>query len=665
MKRVPLQQKHYDTLIHKLLKFHRDNALMQTYHLQFKEDAILKEIETFIRTFEVAPYPVERAADILSETFIKHNIPFAILSDDLEMIKDMLTSAATTDQIEEINDYFTALRNSIAFKFLMIAAKQYQPIISGNYKEKILYKIHAKWQKSLQKAIIEQDMSQFPLYDSQSCPFTKALNYPESKMVCNELHICEYLRTTHAKLHELSATFAYLLTQKHYKSAYILYNEIRECDERLMNLIGVLYFNAQMDRTKTFKNYFHSVIPKLQTSHIAIFDIYSMRQINTFYNPKVGDMVIDIVDQSLKTIYQDYQDSMIYTRGVGGDYYLFFEECSLQEVQHIIDRFNEDLEERLKAHPSLPTFQVKQGVIEITPPFILEKEDIRTIFIYLKEQLKDTPSPLFLTQSSDQQAMLYWINNHYKHITYLKKMVDVGEVEIFLQPISRIHNPDNIHAFEVLARIKQGTEYISAGSFIDLLIDMKLIGRLDHLILDRIIYHKDLIALFTTKLFINVSADTLLEEDYVQKLLDAIRGPLIGIEVIVELTEQVLLDNLGLIVKLSQEHGLIFAIDDFGTGYSSLQTVIKLAEEGIIQYLKLDGSLTQSIEYSESTRRILHIVSKMSHSLGLESIIECVETEQQRQSLEAFGIEYAQGYFIGRPQSVEAWHLQSKEIPYL
>jgi len=432
-----------------------------------------------------------------------------------------------------------------------------------------------------------------------------------------------------------------------------------------MNLIGVLYFNAQLDRTKTFKSYLYRTINEQKQSYIAVFDIYSMKHINTFYNPKVGDMVIEMVEQSLKYIYNNNQEFMVYTRGVGGDYYLFFEEYSLEEVKTVIDEFNEDLQKRIKNCPSLPVFSVKQGVIEIKPPFTLEKDETQTIFTYLKDNMKKSESPLFLTSESDQKDMLHWINNHYKHVTYLKKTLDSGNIEIFLQPISRIQNPDNIHAFEVLARIKENDKYIPAGAFIDLLIDMKLIGSLDNLILDKIIHYKDLISLFSTKLFINVSAYTLLEKDYVKKLIDAIRGPLIGIEIIVELTEQVLLENLGLIVKLNKEHGLIFAIDDFGTGYSSLQTVIKLAEDGIIQYLKFDGSLTRTMEDSESTRRIIHIASKMSHSLGLESIIECVETEKQRRELEEFGIEYAQGYFIGRPQSVEAWHLNRKEKGYI
>ncbi|SFP07169.1 EAL domain-containing protein [Hydrogenimonas thermophila] len=658
-------KKHYSILIKKLQKFHKHNALMHNYNLKFSEDAILDEIEKFIKTFEIAPCSIETAADKLCKIFVKHDIPFAILSDDLEIIKDTLISTVEPKRVEEINNYFAELKNSIAFKFLIMAAKRHEPIISGSYKEKILYKIHAEWQENLRNAIIENDMSKFPIYDSISCPFIAALNYPESKMVCNELNICEYLRSTHTKLHELAATFAYLLTQKHYKSAYILYNEIREYSERLMNLIGVLYFNAQLDRTKTFKRYIHKAIPTQKQSYIAVFDIYSMKHINTFYNPKVGDMVIEMVDQSLKQVYSDNQEFMVYTRGVGGDYYLFFEDFLLEDVKTVIDEFNKDLQNRIQNCPSLPVFSVKQGVIEITPPFTLENDEIRTIFIYLKEKLKNSESPLFLTSESAQKDMLHWINNHYKHITYLKKMLDNGNIEIFLQPISRIHNPDNIHAFEVLARIKENDKYIPAGAFIDLLIDMKLIGRLDHLILDKIIHYKDLISIFATKLFINVSADTLLEKDYVKKLIDAIRGPLIGTEIIVELTEQVLLENLGLIVKLHKEHGLIFAIDDFGTGYSSLQTVIKLAEDGIIQYLKFDGSLTRTMEHSESTRRIIHIASKMSHSLGLESIIECVETEKQRRELEEFGIEYAQGYFIGRPQSVEAWHLNRKEKGYI
>ncbi|WP_353662688.1 EAL domain-containing protein [Hydrogenimonas sp. SS33] len=517
----------------------------------------------------------------------------------------------------------------------------------------------------MRKAILEERIEAFPVESDKACAFSDALDFPESKMVCNELNICEYIRTTHQRLHELASTLFYLMTRKHYKSAYIIYNEVREFSERLLNLIGVLYFNAHIDRVQTFKNYIHHRIPELEHSFIAVLDIHSMKQINTFYNPKLGDRVIALVEHTLNTVYREHQRTMIYTKGVGGDFYLYFEESGIEEIEEVFRDIEREMQNRIADDPSLPVFNLKKGVIAVSPPFSLDKEDIRSVFIYLKERLKNADSPLFLISKRDQEEMLHWINNHYAHITHLKQLLDEDHVEIFLQPISRIHNPDNIHAFEVLARIREKEDYIPAGSFIDLLIDLQLIHRLDRLILDRIVHYRDVIPLFTSKLFINVSAHTLLYKEYVQELIDAIRGPLVGTEIILELTEQVLLDNLGLIVKLHEEHGLIFAIDDFGTGYSSLQTVINLAEKGIIQYLKFDGSLTQSMEESKSTKRIIQIASKMSHSLGLESIIECVETEKQRRELQEYGIEYAQGYFIGRPQSVEAWHMIRKEKGYL
>lgn len=124
---------------------------------------------------------------------------------------------------------------------------------------------------------------------------------------------------------------------------------------------------------------------------------------------------------------------------------------------------------------------------------------------------------------------------------------------------------------------------------------------------------------------------------------------------VLELTEQLLLESSELVLELHRQHGLVFAIDDFGTGFSSLQTVIELALEGGVRYLKLDGSLIRNAAEHPASERIMRISQQMAGELQLETVAEMIETLQERDLVRDIGIDLGQGYLIGVPDPVGVW----------
>jgi EAL domain-containing protein (putative c-di-GMP-specific phosphodiesterase class I) len=110
-----------------------------------------------------------------------------------------------------------------------------------------------------------------------------------------------------------------------------------------------------------------------------------------------------------------------------------------------------------------------------------------------------------------------------------------------------------------------------------------------------------------------------------------------------EITEGGLIDDLDGatdLLAVLRDGGCHVAIDDFGTGYSSLAYLTALP----VDYLKIDLRLTQSIVGDRRHRVVVEGVIAIARALGLETIAEGVETEEQRALLEARGCTYYQGF---------------------
>jgi EAL domain-containing protein (putative c-di-GMP-specific phosphodiesterase class I) len=121
---------------------------------------------------------------------------------------------------------------------------------------------------------------------------------------------------------------------------------------------------------------------------------------------------------------------------------------------------------------------------------------------------------------------------------------------------------------------------------------------------------------------------------------------------VIEITESLLLgDEVGIREKLNRfsEAGIKVALDDFGTGYSSMSYLKKFN----IDYLKIDRSFVNDLETDSNDRAITEAIVVMAHKLGLKTIAEGVETEQQKAILAEVGCDYVQGYFYAKPMPVD------------
>jgi EAL domain-containing protein (putative c-di-GMP-specific phosphodiesterase class I) len=117
-----------------------------------------------------------------------------------------------------------------------------------------------------------------------------------------------------------------------------------------------------------------------------------------------------------------------------------------------------------------------------------------------------------------------------------------------------------------------------------------------------------------------------------------------------EITESLVLDygKVATLIEHSHRAGMKVALDDFGTGYSNLGHLHKLA----FDTLKLDQSFVRQLS-DPRCLAIVRAVIGMAAALGCDMVAEGVETPEQLAQLQVLGCQYAQGYLVGKPQTVD------------
>lgn len=119
-----------------------------------------------------------------------------------------------------------------------------------------------------------------------------------------------------------------------------------------------------------------------------------------------------------------------------------------------------------------------------------------------------------------------------------------------------------------------------------------------------------------------------------------------------EVTETVLMENPTAVAQsLAQLRalGVKVALDDFGTGYSCLSMLHRLP----LDVLKIDRSFVMELTNGEHDLAVVRTILGLAHSLRLSVVAEGIETEEQRNVLDALGCEFGQGYLFSHPVNAE------------
>lgn len=123
-------------------------------------------------------------------------------------------------------------------------------------------------------------------------------------------------------------------------------------------------------------------------------------------------------------------------------------------------------------------------------------------------------------------------------------------------------------------------------------------------------------------------------------------------DIVIEITETLLMDageQHRLRIEALRRAGCQIAIDDFGTGYSALNYLRTFP----VDLVKIDRSFVRHIPFNEQDRMLLEGIISIVHNLGMQVVIEGVETREQLNFLSSKGCAYTQGFLLSRPLPFE------------
>ncbi len=375
--------------------------------------------------------------------------------------------------------------------------------------------------------------------------------------------------------------------------------------------------------------------------------------INQIYGFAVGDLLQELIRATTELILRCEDPEARVARIAGAQFVVLHGITDRELVTGVVRKLQRAFNTvALNRHRRLVAPRVAMVSLEVPDGDGIDAAEVIKILGY--SQLRTRPShvdPVILSKGVDH---LGWRASLRQREAIASRVTDAlrrGAVEVHFQPIIELATR-NLYNVEVLARIRTEEGLMTATEFIDSVYQLGEIVELDSQVFARLAEVGEQLGGVTGHLFINVSPVSLLSPDFLDlmsRTMEQLRADGLGMVVVLELTEQAIVEHLDIIHELHARHNVKFAVDDFGTGYSSLKTVSDLAVAQVISHLKLDGSLVRDVERSKEAYKVVLAIANLARSLDLKVVAEHVESEEVLDRLRTIGVELGQGRLFDMP----------------
>ena len=386
---------------------------------------------------------------------------------------------------------------------------------------------------------------------------------------------------------------------------------------------------------------------------LALFylDLDRFKEINDTSGHEAGDNFLRLVAKALK---EAIRATDLLCRLGGDEFTLLMPHADLAGVERIAQKINRVLKNLVFKSDNknyTPSTSIGVAVYPLHGKTVNELMANADLAMYKAKELGRGQHHLFnpdIDYRSKLNQTVYWRN-------LLEDAIANHKFILFYQPILTIKS-NNVSHYECLVRLQQddGTLLMPAG-FVFRAEELGIIGKIDRIVLKKAVdQHLEFNRQGKKhKLSVNISKRTFEEPDIFEYFTELFNNPEVDQKrIIFEITDTAAVSNFQstneLIHKISAL-GCVLALNDFGVEYPSLH-YLKTAP---VDYVKIDGSLIKQLDKSAEDQVFVKTLIELAHAFGKKTVAEFVENESTLTILKDYGIDYVQGYHIGKPKAME------------
>jgi diguanylate cyclase (GGDEF)-like protein/PAS domain S-box-containing protein len=391
-------------------------------------------------------------------------------------------------------------------------------------------------------------------------------------------------------------------------------------------------------------------------SHALLYiDVDQFKVVNDTFGHNAGDALLA---QLSKRIQANIRSTDQLARLGGDEFGILLELCDEQRAIEVAESIRASVEEhRFDWQSAFTNVRCSIGIVMITADNS-DFADVLSAADVACYSAKDMGrNRVHLYRHSDVSLR----HEEMKWVSRITSAVEEERLELYFQPIIGIGDADGRQPghYELLLRMRdENGELVRPDLFIPSAERYNLMSTLD-----RWVIHEALSKLADRStngearytIAINLSGSSLSEARFLEFVIDELRKQRLPDGAICfEITETAAISSLSQVIHFMQtlkQLGCKFSLDDFGSGLSSYSYLKNLP----VDYLKIDGHFIRNIAEDKVDESMVRAIHQVGNAMGIKTIAERVESQEVLDKLASIGVEYAQGYYLARPESVASF----------
>jgi diguanylate cyclase (GGDEF)-like protein len=415
--------------------------------------------------------------------------------------------------------------------------------------------------------------------------------------------------------------------------------EVNKISSELHNKIYTNPISGLQNRNKLLED-----IKSYNFMYIALLNIDKFQSFNDVYGEETGNVAIRLTGEFLKNAIKNLSQ-LIYH--IGGDEFAIVciqdintdKKIFIQTIENIIEDYKNYI---FSYEDKTFKFSMSAGIATAN-----DKKTLAYADMALKDAKKRNIQLAFFDKNKNLERKHKGDMECRKKIEFALKY---NGILSYFQPIVPIQDRSKPTKYESLVRLKdQAGKIIPPFNFLGVAKTHRLYDQISYQVIKNTL---SVIQKYQIPASLNISLADMINVKTMKYLFETLdnfeSNHLLTIELL-ETEDFQNYDDVENFCAKIKSYGIKIALDDFGSGYSNFSHALRLP----IDYIKIDATLISKVDKDEHSKIMVETIVDLAKRLGVETIAEFVASQEILDTVTALGVDYAQGYHLGKPLSIE------------